>query len=203
MSAQDILVYLDVGCHLNKAGTQRLFEYFSMVSQSEMGILAFNLVHRGHVIHREEQWTKGDTLKFFGFTSNLEIMKSAQIEGGVIIIQKRDSSVSFIQNWLRIMEDNPSLVDDSVSSFPNHIDFVENRHDQSIFSLLGKSERIDILPVDENYPVRQTRFTRKLAWRDLKKMPIHAKRDKDRFLTKMSRDSSNIIKSVYAAILNR
>lgn len=194
----DFLVYLDVGCHLNPTGRNRLLDYFSIVAQSSTGILAFNLVQEGQIIHREEQWTKGDTLLFFDVISNVSVRKSAQIEATVIVIQKRPDTHLFFEKWLNIMEENPSLVDDSVSSHPNDIDFIENRHDQSIFSLLGKLEGITLLPHDENFPPRRSKLTGKPAWSDLKQMPIHAKRDKDRFSTHLYRDIRNGFLFVFA-----
>jgi hypothetical protein len=194
----DFLVYLDVGCHLNPAGKKRLLEYFSIVAQSKTGILAFNSVKGGQTVHKEEQWSKGDTLLFFDVMSKAMFRESAQIEATVIVIQKRFDTHLFFEKWLNIMQTNPSLVDDSISSTPNAIDFVENRHDQSIFSLLGKLEEITLLPHEENFPLRRTRFSRKPAWSDLKQMPIHARRDKDRFSTHLKRDIRNGILFVFA-----
>ena len=193
----DFLVYLDAGCHLNVAGQKRLLEYFSIVSQSKTGILAFDLVQHGVIIHREEQWTKADIFEYFGVTSNDGVRKSAQIEATVIVIQKRASTHVFFEKWLNIMQEHPSLVDDSVSVAPNDTSFVENRHDQSIFSLLGKLEKITLLPHEENFPRRRTRFAAKPAWRDLKTKPVHAKRDKSRISTHIYRDALNGFKFIF------
>lgn len=48
-----ILLYLDVGCHLNHRGIPRLLEYFEIVSKSKSGILAFNFTHEGVTVHKE------------------------------------------------------------------------------------------------------------------------------------------------------
>jgi len=175
-----ILLYLDVGCHLNHRGIPRLLEYFAIVSKSNSGILAFNLTQKGVTVHKELEWTKSDTLSFFDALSNEKIKQSAQIAATVILIEKRESTVKFFENWLNLMETNRNFIDDSPSVIPNAPNFIGNRHDQSVFSILAKIEDISILSHAENFPHRQTIFAKTPAWRDLKYMPIQARRDKSR-----------------------
>lgn len=176
-----IVLYLDVGCHLNHRGAPRLHEYFEIVSKSKSGILAFDLTHEGVVAHKVVEWTKSDTLDFFGALTNEKIKQSAQIEATIILVEKRESTVKFFENWLDLMEKHRNFIDDSPSVIPNDPNFIENRHDQSLFSLLAKLEDIAILSHAENFPSRQTFFSKMPAWRDLKFMPIQARRDKSRF----------------------
>lgn len=175
-----IVLYLDVGCHLNHRGLPRLHEYFEIVSESKSGILAFDLTHEGVIDQKVVEWTKSDTLDFFKVLSDEKIKQSAQIVAGIILIEKRESTVNFFENWLDIMETNLNLIDDSPSVTPNDQSFIENRHDQSIFSILAKLEDITILSHEENFPSRKTIFAKGPAWRDLKFMPIQARRDTSR-----------------------
>lgn len=86
-----------------------------------------------------------------------EYMKThdqVQCQAGVLIIKKTPIMMNFIKDWYNIAC-NYHLLDDSKSLLPNHTDFIEHRHDQSIFSLLitaynlnaeNKTMR-DILPI--------------------------------------------------------
>jgi hypothetical protein len=161
-----IVLYLDVGCHLDHRGAPRLREYFEIVSNSNSGILAFDCTHGG--IKKEVEWTKSDTLDFFEALSNEKIKQSAQIAAGIILVEKRESTVKFFENWLSVMETHHNFIDDSPSVIQNDPGFVENRHDQSVFSILGKLEDIAILSNAEN--IRPSRG-------DLKFMPVQARRD--------------------------
>jgi hypothetical protein len=176
-----VLLYLDAGCHLNHRGVRRLREYFEIVSKSTSGILAFDFSHEGVIDHKEVEWTTSDTLEFFGVLSNEKIKQSAQIQAGIILVEKRESTVKFFENWLDLMEIHRNFIDDSPSVIPNDPNFIENRHDQSMFSILGKLEDIALLSHAENFPRRKTIFTEAPVWRDLKFMPIQARRDKSRF----------------------
>jgi hypothetical protein len=169
-----IVLYLDVGCHLNRLGVPRLREYFEIVSSSNSGILAFDCTLEGTVDQKEVMWTKSDTLDFFEALSNEKIKQSAQIAATIILVEKRESTVKFFENWLNLMGTHRNLIDDSPSLIQNDPSFVENRHDQSMFSILGKFEDIAILSYEENLP----------HWRDAKFMPIQARRDKARLREK-------------------
>jgi hypothetical protein len=193
----EVLVYLDVGCHINFGGAERLEEYFQIVRQSDSGILAFQLQVDGETIYRECEWTKGDVFEVFGTDPYGELAQQAQIEATVIFVHKREQSVQFVRRWLELMAKNPGLCDDSVSIAANHPDFVDHRHDQSFFSLLGKAEGISLLSFAETFPVRRTLVTRRPAWHDLNKMPIHAKRDKMKFIEHLIADLVGGFKFVF------
>ena len=167
MKKGQILLYLDVGCHLNHRGVPRLREYFEIVSSSSSGILAFDCTLDGNIEQKEVMMTKSDTLDFFQVLSNEKIKQSAQIAATIILVEKRESTVKFFENWLNLMGTHHHLIDDSPSVIQNDPSFVENRHDQSVFSILGKLEDIAILSYAENLPY----------WRDAKYMPIQARRD--------------------------
>jgi hypothetical protein len=194
MKDGQILLYLDVGCHLNHRGVTRLHEYFEIVSKSKSGILAFDFSYEGVIDHKELEWTKSDTLDFFGALSNEEIKQSAQIQATIILVEKRESTIKFVENWLNLMETHRNFIDDTPSVIPNDPNFIENRHDQSVFSILAKLEEITILSHAENFPRRKTIFAEAPAWRDLKFMPIQARRDKSRFRDRILERIAIVIK---------
>ena len=63
---------------------------------------------------------------------------------------------------------NRNLIDDSPSSTPNALDFKENRHDQSVFSILMKLNKAQIYPITHIWSY---------TWFFMGYYPIWAKRD--------------------------
>lgn len=90
----------------------------------------------------EWQFTKADCFKMLE-CDNDEIRNSAQIQGGFICIRKSDKSVKFIKEWLALCCDlrlmHPQNIFLHEQNPPN---FVANRDDQSLLSLLAKKHHI-------------------------------------------------------------
>jgi hypothetical protein len=140
MDENDILVYADAGCTLNKNGNKRLLEYFDIVKNSSFGILSFEL---GTI---EKSYTKMD---IFNEMNVLELKDTKQLVGGIFIIRKCERIVNLVKEWYKLCC-NYHLINDEPSNIPNYPEFVDNRHDQSIFSLLRKKRGTEILS-DETY----------------------------------------------------
>jgi len=169
LSEGDFLVYCDAGCVLNPRGIGKLEQYLVKAKMSKMGLTAFST---GLL---ERCWCKGDVLDFFQYYNEREITESPQYMSGIIVICKNKINIDFVREWERISQVRPDLVDDSPSQIPNHAGFSENRHDQSIYSLLIKKyggfaaiadHEVDVWP-DEPW-----------RWHRLKNNPILAKRNK-------------------------
>jgi hypothetical protein len=84
----------------------------------------------------EIEWTKMDAYHIMGvpFESASE---TPQVWGGFLLLRKSLYTIRFVSAWLTYCTDH-RLLSDSPSSFPNARAFKENRHDQSILSLLAK-----------------------------------------------------------------
>jgi len=187
MDDGDILQYTDAGCHLNEKGKNRLEEYFKIATNSASGILAFQtkkpdppLVYDGRNLLdlRDYKWTKGDLLDYFNVRFRNEIINTPTIGATVIFIRKCPASLIVIKQWLKTIQDNFSLIDDTPSISPNIDGFIEHRHDQSIFSLLCKINNIKTLSAYEYwYPSIKKHY--KADWNQLRQFPIHARRDKN------------------------
>lgn len=73
-----------------------------------------------------------------------------QYASGIIYIRKCDASINIINQWNDILQNNFDLVTDAHNKDNDNVDnFIENRHEQSIWSLLCKyynieSDNIDI-----------------------------------------------------------
>ncbi len=137
----DIIVYADAGCTMNLQGKSRLLEYIEMCKTHDSGIVSFQLTHS------EKSWTKGDISHYLDASHS--DMSSGQLVGGIFLIRKCKSVSELINKWYET-GCNYKLIDDTPSIIPNHPEFKENRHDQSIWSILRKQHGSLILP-DETY----------------------------------------------------
>jgi hypothetical protein len=154
----DIIVYADAGCTMNLQGKFRLLEYIEMCKTHESGIVSFQLTHQ------EQFWTKNDICQHLGASQN-ELL-SGQLVGGIFLLRKCKAVVDLVDKWYETGS-NYNLIDDSPSLTPNIPEFRENRHDQSIWSILRKHHGSIILPDEtyfldwnsngKNYPIWATR----------------------------------------------
>ena len=138
MNDGDILLYVDAGSSLNENGISRFYEYLKIVQESPSGILAFQHPHL------EKDWTKGDLLKYFGCYCDNHILMSLQLASGAFFLRKSLVTMKIAENWLDVYVNHYDLCTDKKSVEKNLIGFIENRHDQSVFSLLLKK-----IPHDE------------------------------------------------------
>ena len=136
MEYGDVLMYMDGGLELYDVS--KIKSYIENCKKSKSGIFVFE------TIFRQESWTKGDVFAALEMPMT-EHGKLPQHLAGFFFIQKRKSNEAFLKTWLEY-GCRPGLIDDSPSKSPNHKDFIENRHDQSIFSLLAWREMAYIEP---------------------------------------------------------
>lgn len=137
----DVIVYADAGCTMNIEGKPRLVEYIDMCKTHESGIVSFQLTQL------EKCWTKGDISQYLGASQN--DLSTGQLVGGVFILRKCKNTVDLVNKWYETGS-KYNLIDDSPSLTPNDTEFKENRHDQSIWSILRKKCDSVILQ-DETY----------------------------------------------------
>jgi len=131
--SNDLIVYMDVGFELNPAGRGRFLEYFKMAACGPHRQLAFSNTQT------EYRWTKQDLAARLDLANDSLPMLSTQLAAGFFILLNTDANQSLVQRWADLaVEDNYRFSDDSPSIKKNHPEFVEHRHDASIFSLLRK-----------------------------------------------------------------
>jgi hypothetical protein len=143
MNENDILIYCDAGCSLNNNGIKRLYEYIDILNDSEHSILSFELDLY------EKQYTKMDLFEYMDMNNETDV-NNKQLIATVFILKKNKNSTKLVNEWYNIMSHNYNLIDDSPSNLINDDSFVENRHDQSVFSLLRKKYGTCILK-DETF----------------------------------------------------
>ena len=150
MNYGDFLVYLDAGSHINVTGKDRYFEYLDILKNdvNNFGILSFQMKDQP-----EKIWTTNNIFKHFNVELNSEHANSGQYLGGIFILKKTSHSVEYVNNLVAISLTNPDLFTDKFNSLNQHPEFRDNRHDQSISSLLRKKMGSIVIPQDETWHV--------------------------------------------------
>ncbi len=177
----DVILYTDVGCHLRKEGLKRLEEYFSLAEQHKLVTVSSKKLLWGSEEEKkisvpDYKWSKGDLLDYFAVKGDKGITHSETIGAGVILMKKTEWGINFIKEWLKVIEHDFRLIDDSPSRSPNLPGFIEHRHDQAIFSLLCKKYKVFSISVYEvYYPSKKDVF--KPDWNKINDYPIWTKRD--------------------------
>jgi hypothetical protein len=132
MKNGDILLYLDCGCEIMKDKKNLIIEYFNYIKEDK--IIA------NEIETLEGQFSKMDLINYLQL-KNDNIINSYQREAGAIMFYINDEIRQFVKEWYDISS-KYHLIDDSPSKLQNVNNFIEHRHDQSIFSLLTKKYNI-------------------------------------------------------------
>jgi hypothetical protein len=182
----DQVHWIDSGCHLNPVGRNRLLEFFDMAHETPSGIQGFEcLPPNGSLIYRKRRfpnqgealWTKGDLLDRLCVRHRPEITGSQQLGATTFFVTKCTTSMDFLKHWISVFSEDFSMIDDRPSLSPNLEGFVEHRHDQSIYSILGKLLPISTISVFEFWYPRADNCWLP-DWDMVRDSPIHIRRDR-------------------------
>ena len=143
LAENDVLVYADSGCSINKRGISRFNEYIQYANHPS-GVVCFQMP-----IYPEFHWTKEEVFAEMG----REHYSSPQICATYIIIRKCDASLKILQEWSRLTQ-RYDLINDT-QMLPRNLGFRDHRHDQSIWSILNKKNKTHIIVGDEGFPPGQ------------------------------------------------
>jgi len=86
--------------------------------------------------HREDHWSKGDILSYFNATPLQR--SSGQYCANFWAVRNTPRMRHFMEKWVGLVS-NWQLVSDAASAHQNANEFCENRHDQSLLSMLIKT----------------------------------------------------------------
>lgn len=128
----DILIYLDAGCTINTQGRDRFNEYINMINQSDKGIISFQMPHK------EKCWTTKEIFNHFGIDINSEDANSGQYLDGILIMKNNDNTRKNINMWYDTIYSNVLLFTDHYNDKNQIEQFRDNRHEQSILSIVRK-----------------------------------------------------------------
>ena len=133
INKNDILLYLDGRSGLSKTGKPiRWLDDFIIKNQFDIAIW--------QMTHKEMSWTNGDIISAFNLDLNSELLLTGQFAATFHAWRKNIRSLKFLNEWLNFLQDNREICRDDDSKNLNHKKFIENRHDQSVFSLLVKTK---------------------------------------------------------------
>jgi len=179
---EDIIHYLDIGFHIKKNKHEKFYQYINFLKNNKFSLLAFqyfpikNYNYKNIIYPEREEYkyTKLDLLDYFNVAQDRTITHTPQFSAGNIFFKKSKFSKVFLQNWIDVFEKRFDLVDDTESTKKNFDNFIEHRHDQSIFSILCKKNYI------KAYSAYEFDWAKKLSqrtWDHIVDFPFQAKRD--------------------------
>ena len=177
MADGDILVFLDAGCEIHAEGKKRWQEYIEYLDKADC--ILFD--HENFFVR---QLTKMDLLAHFGVDADEEVLNRRQFMGGVQIIKKTAFTVPFYEKWLACCEQHKTtLLNDAPSLRTERPDFIGNRHDQAILTLLCLQEDTALKHSNdgEHFKILEQKevYSRMPQWSDMTNYPFWARRNKD------------------------
>lgn len=124
----DILVYCDAGCSL----------YASKEWQRTWDELKRYELIAQRIYQRTDQWTRKNILQYFEFSNAHHWEKCFQFLATVVILKGSPFTRKLIAEWRKLMIEHPEMVKDVTSAErkSENKKFIENRHDQSLYSAL-------------------------------------------------------------------
>lgn len=150
----DFLIYMDGAGGYYRAGVAPLIRY--------MKSNAIDMVGSRRYKYLEKHWTKRDAFVYMK-CDKAEYTEQYQCWAGFFILKKTQKTCSIMNEWLQYAQDYRIITDaPNTCGLDNYEGFVENRHDQSILSILMKKYDVTIiesLPVAEFYVYHHTRET--------------------------------------------
>jgi len=143
MNDGDILLYADCGCELNHGGKKKLLELIELTKQKHIiGTSAAST---------DISYTKMDLIKYLKMEDDIDLLVTHQMAATTLIMVKNDLIMNFIDEYYSVCANNYNLIDDTPSIENNFCGFIENRHDQSVFSLLAKKYKLINYGLDPTY----------------------------------------------------
>ena len=142
----DYLVYLDSGCSINKNGYKRFNEYLDIVKNHNTGIIAFQYTNN---YFTEKNWNTNEIFDYFNVKDNKKITDTFQILATVKILKKKKTLIEIINKWNNVITDNIRLFTNNYNKNQDKSYFKDNRHDQSIQSVIKKIYNCPIVSANE------------------------------------------------------
>ncbi len=153
----DVLVYCDSGLKIEKSITL-LIELCKQNTHNK-GVTLFHnyqgadYIGTGfektetvlyHEARKNKYWGKRDVFVLMD-ADNEAYWNSVQVEGCLMLLQKTDFSIQFIEEWLQYCC-NEAIVTDlpNTQGLPNHDNFIMHIHDQVVLSLLAFRHKLEL-----------------------------------------------------------
>lgn len=141
----DTVAYIDGGSGIGRESRRTWIQLLGMVEDEIADMVTKQLP----IEYPEHNWTKGDIYGRFNRSWNdVSFGTAGQVVANWWIVQVNPQTRRFMQEWEELVSDF-HLLSDEPDAMKNPY-LVENRHDQSFFSMLAKSNAPWILPMLEN-----------------------------------------------------
>ncbi len=140
----EYVFYLDSGSSILPKTQNRFWQYLLMLERSNYSFLAHNSGP-----YKEEYFISGPLISLFGLRNEKKFLDSVQISAAFILMKKNSDSIRLLDIALKILHLDQNLVTDFYGNCCTTPTFKENRHDQSIFSVLFKCN--GFVWLDETY----------------------------------------------------
>ena len=153
----EYIIYCDAGCELNNKGIKRYYEYLDMLKESNYGFISFPLLWNKKKMpppnkgFTDKNYTVRQLFDYLKIDINSEIAGTPQYVGGIQVIKKCPHSLKILDEYRKVLEYDQKLITDFYNNKGQGFFFKENRHDQSIWSLLRKKYGSIILKTDETF----------------------------------------------------
>jgi len=148
ISDGDILVYIDSGCIINKLGGDRFHEYINQLNESDEGIISFKMKYI------EREWTVKEILEHFKIDINSDIATSGQYVGGILIMKKCEKLKDTLDLYYNTLLHDRQFATDFYNNNNQHSFFRDNRHDQSVFSIIRKIKGSLIIDDETDFGIK-------------------------------------------------
>lgn len=157
VSEGDIVIYLDAGSSLNllPKAVERFYEYIEILKESEYGSLMFESVNGKGNILLENRYTTSQLFQAFGSDPHSNFGNTPQRSAGMLMFKKNAHTKEFFVEYKKILDNDAELITDKYNNSKQISEFIENRHDQSIFSLISKKIGAEVLKNESEFLKRQ------------------------------------------------
>lgn len=131
----DMLLYADAGCTmLNQPTTIR--------AQLEKMRTKTNGVSHGNALGGYRcEYHRMDVLRGMGVERTF-FNRKCEFEANRLLFVKNELSVEFVDEWATVALQRPDWFTDAPSRIPNRREFVEHRHDQTIYNCLAEKYEV-------------------------------------------------------------
>lgn len=145
----DIVVYCDAGASLNYSAKAKLNfqKYISLLNDSQYSNLRMEC-EEGFV---EKYYTSKEVFNYFNLEPESEVGNSVQLQAGHMFFKKDNNLVNYFREYELLLDTNTDLITDKYNENNQIVNFCENRHDQSIFSILSKIFGSEIIPNETEF----------------------------------------------------
>lgn len=105
------------------------------------------------IVYLEKHWTKIDAYVLMNVSENIlnAVKETPQVWSGLILFRKNFETIRFVSEWLTYVQDQ-RISSDMSSIFSKELPgFKENRHDQTVLSILCKKHKINMYHLNNTY----------------------------------------------------